>query len=145
MKLNKILKKTIKNKNNYISSNTLRSKKCYAGTDGIYYSCYNYKCLLKIARDWNNYIDMNIRYNNLIGGDESNKSEVLKIENKILNLESINKKDLWQAIDNINKKEFNCNTEYCWTTLPYIRNKSYLLKRFRPSKPKSWYKDKNTC
>ena len=39
---------------------------------------------------------------------------------------------------------FNCQNEYCWSNLPYIKGKSSLLSRFLPRKPRIWLKDNNT-
>lgn len=138
---------TLKKKNilNKVNNNkTLRSTKCFAGTDGISYTCYSTKCLVKIANDWNKFVDMDNEYNKLVGGEENNKLIKLDDSNKIKNIDKLSKKELWKSIDQINTHFYNCKTEFCWTTLPYIRSKSTLLKRFRPIKPRSWLKDNNT-
>lgn len=140
----KIKNKKLTHNNKY--QKTLRSIKCFAGTDGMSFTCYSHKCLKKIANDWNNHLSLNIKLNkSFIGGENEDNEQNSKLDvGNIIDIENISKKELWNLLNNINKNYFNCSSEICWASLPYIRNKTYLLKRFRPPKPKSWYKDKNT-
>lgn len=121
---------------------TIKSKNCFAGTDNLNYSCYGKKNLLKIAKDWNNYVSSNFE-----GGYQSRENknpdtgqpyELIPITN------DFSESELWNRIEQMVKKNFNCTNELCWSTLPFIRQKNVLLKRFKPFKPKEWDKNKNT-
>jgi len=120
---------------------TLKSKNCFAGTDNMNYSCYGIKNLHKIIKDWNHYYLNDFQggsLNKIKDPSDSSESDLIEIS------ENSSDKELWNKINNIFKKYFNCDNELCWSTLPFIKQKNVLLKRFKPFKPKEWYRNKNT-
>lgn len=125
-----------------IKSNTIRSKKCFAGTDGMSISCYSKKALRSIADDWNKHMILKnnneTENNDTAGGRKSTK----KKDKIINNINNKSKLQLWQDLDKNIKEYYNCNSEICWTTLPFISRRKNLLSRFLPVQPKSWKKDK---
>ena len=131
--------------------NTIKSHNCYAGTDNHNYSCYSKSHLLKLTKDWNHFYKTNYKgglfnhYNNHNNNKHNNHDN-----NEINDVHLLSEDDdlsiidLWNNLDNIIKKNYNCNNEMCWSSLPFIKNKTFLLKRFKPFKPNSWLKNNRT-
>jgi hypothetical protein len=144
-------KNIINNKENIISSkqtkkNTSKSENCYAGTDNHNYSCYSKTHLLKLTKDWNNFYKSNYKGGLVIHKNHKElKSSSNENENNLLSEnEELTITELWTNLDTIIQKFYNCNNEMCWSSLPFIKNKSFLLKRFKPFKPLSWNKNNRT-
>lgn len=121
---------------------TLKSKHCFAGTDNMSYSCYGKRNLMKIIKDWNHYLANEFQGGS--GRENDNHSDFSNHDDFIHVNESSSQKELWELINKIVKKYFNCDNELCWSSLPFIKQKNVLLKRFKPFKPKEWYKDRLT-
>lgn len=118
---------------------SIKGIKCFANSKGYNSSCYNQTNLTKMANDWNKYLD-----NTFLQGGKSKDIKSNKDKFKIKNIEKKDSKTLWNIINYINTKFFNCQNEYCWSNLPYIKGKSSLLAQFIPRKPRVWLKDNNT-
>lgn len=86
-------------------------------------SCFTKKQLIFIAKKFNN------KYPN----------------NKIRNIENLNKKKLWNEIRS--KLSGSCSTEWCWIDSDFIKNlikndPEFSLATFRPPMPSSWLRNK---
>ena len=143
---------------------TLKSQNCYAGTDNHNYSCYSKTHLLKLTKEWNHFYKTNYKgglfthkkkddHERKEGQEEQEgkgekgiqyNNDKLKEDDLLPENEDLSISDLWTNLDNIIQKFYNCNNEMCWVSLPFIKNKSYLLKRFKPLKPLSWNKNERT-
>jgi len=135
-------------KNNSPNKKTIKSKKCFAGTDGLSVSCYSKPLLQSIAYDWNKYINLKKKSgtdNDLITGGQNRKKKNNTFEHNkdIKNIAFKSKTQLWNELDKVIKSYYNCNSEMCWATLPFISKRKSLLSRFRPMQPKTWKKDRH--
>lgn len=121
-----------------MNKKTLKKSICLAGLEG--YTCYNRDNLVKIASDWNNHMKHNLR------GGRSEIHHTLNHDKYVLIEfnDNTSEKELWDRLNNVISKNYNCKNELCWSSLPFINNKLSLLKRFKPFKPKSWYKNNRT-
>ena len=128
-----------KKESNKKKKRTLKSKNCFAGSDNKNYSCFGKNNLIKICKDWNDYLK------NEFKGGQRHKKNSSEGEHDLIEIDnSASEKTLWNNIDKVVKKYFNCKNEMCWSTLPFVKQKNVLLKRFKPFKPKEWEKDKYT-
>ena len=118
---------------------TIKGIKCLANSKGSDSTCYNHSNVVKMANDWNTYLE----HNYFQGGKDKHPGSK-KEKFKIKNIEKKDTKTLWNILNYINTQFFNCHNEYCWSNLPYIKGKSSLLSRFIPRKPRIWLKDNNT-
>jgi hypothetical protein len=156
--------KSTDNNLNY-NSKTIRSKKCFAGTDGSSVSCYSTSLLKTIANDWNKYTvlenkntpqinddtsQINDEHKTIYdeqyatGGQKTKTDHASKLNSKMIkNVNKKSKGQLWNELDKTIKKYYGCTSEICWTTLPFISQRKSLLKQFRPIQPKDW-KDNKT-
>lgn len=89
-------------------------------------TCLSMKDLKLIAEDFNNYNKTN-----------NNPQNIIKIHKT--------KSKLYTSIREALKK-YCLDKEHCWIDLEFIshQHKSILDKKFRPKKPKSWYKNNRT-
>lgn len=126
---------------NLNNKKTLKNSICYAGTDNKGYTCYNKENLKKIAVDWNNHIKHNLEGGKItLKNSKNNNEEYLLIDFN----DNTTEKELWNKLNVVLSKNYNCKNEICWSSLPFIKNKINLLKRFKPFKPSSWYKNNRT-
>lgn len=105
----------------------MEPKFCSPNNQKNKYSCFSNSSLLKIAKSFNNHYP----------------HKKIQIPEK---LNSKNRELFWKQLEQSMNRETLCDNERCWLDKRVVKNipSEHIDKSFRPEKPYSWYRNKNT-